>query len=79
MSSYFACYIYFPTWLSLGRRQTLLQLIGFLEGMLPFIYIGAPIHRGRLGAPVLNLMVAKIVQKIAGWKQSLLFGGESSM
>lgn len=42
------------------RRRILLRILGFVEGKLPFKYLGVPILAGRLKALHLEEIVGKI-------------------
>lgn len=61
--------------ISAARRRGLTRSSGFVEGLFPVCYLGAPLVNGRLKASHLQFLVAKIRSNVAGWKAKLLSQG----
>lgn len=56
----------------LHRRTYLRQLLGFIEGSAPFLYLGVPIFRGRPTREFLQILVDKVRSRLEGWCGKLL-------
>ena len=62
----------------LGLEETTLQFARLFccnVGTLPFIYLGIPLHQPKLRKEDIQLIVDKVIKKIAGWKGKLLSYG----
>lgn len=51
------------------------QISGFTVELLPFIYLGAPIFRGRMKALYFDHLVDKLRHKLTGWNLNRLSHG----
>lgn len=58
--------------ISNDRINSIVNMLGFQIGSLPFNYLAAPIFRGRPKVIYLQPIVDKIKGKLATWKASLL-------
>lgn len=58
--------------ISLRRRSSIAELLGFAVGKLPFIYLGTPIFKGKPRVTYLQQYADRIKIKLASWKASLL-------
>ncbi|TXG69366.1 hypothetical protein EZV62_004301 [Acer yangbiense] len=66
----------FPSkYISSARKRDLLRVTGFREGYFLVTYLGAPLVYGKLSSRILEPLVEKIRNKIAGWKFKLLSQG----
>lgn len=48
------------------QKHDLLRVTGFKEGKFPVIYLGAPLVIGRLTSRIIEPLVEKIRNKVAG-------------
>ncbi|XP_042958082.1 uncharacterized protein LOC122293613 [Carya illinoinensis] len=67
--------IFLSKLIGFARRQSLLRLTGFVDGVFPTTYLGAPLVTGHLKAWTLEPLITKIQHKVAGWKFNLLSQG----
>ncbi|XP_042978817.1 uncharacterized protein LOC122309401 [Carya illinoinensis] len=67
--------IIFSNHIAINQRQRLLRILGFVEGKLPFKYLGVPILAGRLKAVHLEDIVGKIKDRIEGLQNKILPNG----
>jgi len=58
--------------ISTTRMNTLINLLGFSIGSLPFTYLGVPIFKGKPKAAYMQPIADKIKLKLSAWKASLL-------
>jgi len=58
--------------ISHGRLNSMVQLLGFSIGTLPFTYLGAPIFKGKPKRIHFQCIADKIKNKLAYWKACLL-------
>ncbi|XP_042964506.1 uncharacterized protein LOC122298703 [Carya illinoinensis] len=69
--------IFFPSHMSLARKNDLKGISGFEEGSWPCVYLGVPLYLGRLKISLFDGILARIQKKLAGWKSKMLsFGGK---
>ncbi|MCH80179.1 ribonuclease H protein [Trifolium medium] len=58
--------------ISPSRLNTIVQLLNFSVGALPFLYLGVPIFKGKPKSSHLQPIADKIKSKMSAWKASLL-------
>lgn len=66
---------FFSKNLSLSRKIAIIWDTGFLDGRWPYIYLGVPLHVGRLNTHLLDPLLSKVQKKLAGWKSNILSVG----
>lgn len=72
--------IFFSKNFPLSRNMAIIRETGFLEGKWPCIYIGVPLHVGRLTTRLFNSLILKLQKKLVGWKSNILsFGGKITL
>lgn len=67
--------MFFSKKISASRLAALLNMMGFVEGNLPTWYLGTLVTDGRVTSRMLNQLVEKVKNKVAGWKGRLLSQG----
>jgi len=63
---------FFAGGISQHRLDSIVNLLGFSQGSLPFTYLGAPIFKGKPKKIYFQSIADKIKLKLASWKASLL-------
>jgi len=63
---------FFASGISQHRLQSIVNLLGFTQGSLPFTYLGAPIFKGKPKKIYFQSIADKVKLKLASWKTSLL-------
>jgi hypothetical protein len=66
---------WFPSTWRRRRPQEYAKIFCCKIGKFPFIYLGVPLHHERLRREDIQLVVDKIMKRIAGWKGRLLSYG----
>ncbi|XP_058073110.1 uncharacterized protein LOC131221824 [Magnolia sinica] len=54
------------------KVQKLSTITGYKQALLPSMYLGVPLSKGRIPAPQLHQLVQRIIRRIDGWKAKLL-------
>jgi len=58
--------------ISYARMESIVNLIGFNVGTLPFTYLGVPIFKGKPKVSHLQPIAEQVKAKMSAWKASLL-------
>jgi len=58
--------------ISQDRLQSIVEMLGFSIGELPFVYLGVPVFKGKPKPIYFQSIMDKVKIKLASWKASLL-------
>jgi len=62
----------YTVYMPLSRRRAITSLTGFIQGSIPFSYLGLPLFKGKPKAIRLKTIIDNIIAKMGTWKGRLL-------
>lgn len=62
-------------YITMAKTRALMRVSGFVVGSFPFMYLPVPLVTGRLTAQMLEPLLNKVRNKVAGWTMKLLHKG----